>query len=332
MPAERCRATPAITFFPRNSLSSSHHKGIDGLLKDLKTCSRRLRAAMSSFTDELRILDRLYYKNKNQHRTALFFRRVPEIRRYGQRLVELDLSGRVDLLRASFVGLTSTTDQKALSKTWSHVPEQPYVSFVMERLVSCSTLVCKMRERLQEAYHHFTLAMQSGAFIQLIVLFAAISSRMSALSLELEEVLHLGASTCDRLLVILDPTHESTTKVGNICEHPFAGPAAFRPLQVDPEASVEDVGQSISRHVPIPICIPIIEHSTVESDPVTMLEMRITPPVVCTATDAVERTIVRASEPSTVKVVKSSGSPPQKPRPKKARKKKQDEIDDIFGF
>ncbi|KIK95886.1 hypothetical protein PAXRUDRAFT_139729 [Paxillus rubicundulus Ve08.2h10] len=216
MPAERCRAAPAITLFPRSSLSSSHHKGIDSLLKGLKTCSRRLRAAMSSLTDELRILERLYYKNKNQHRMALFFRRVPEIRRYGQRLVELDLPGRVDLLRASFVGLNSTTDQKALSRTWSHVPEQPYVSFVMERLMSYSTLVCKVRFGEFRAASHFTLAMQSGAFIQLIVLFAAISSRMSALLPELEEVLHLGASTCDRLLVVLDVSVSSPVGSGLI--------------------------------------------------------------------------------------------------------------------
>jgi len=44
--------------------------------------------------------------------------------------------------------------------------------------------------------------MQSGAFIQLIVLFSAISSRMSTLLSELGQVLDHGALICDRFLAI----------------------------------------------------------------------------------------------------------------------------------
>ncbi|KAF9231057.1 hypothetical protein BU15DRAFT_16727, partial [Melanogaster broomeanus] len=57
----------------------------------------RLKAAVSSFTDELRILERLYYKSKNQHRMALFFKCVPRSGCYGKRLVGLDLPEHVDL-------------------------------------------------------------------------------------------------------------------------------------------------------------------------------------------------------------------------------------------
>lgn len=49
--------------------------------------------------------------------------------------------------------------------------------------------------------------MQTGAFVQFIVLFVAISSRMSALSLELVEALQLGILACNRLLVTI---HVST--------------------------------------------------------------------------------------------------------------------------
>lgn len=45
--------------------------------------------------------------------------------------------------------------------------------------------------------------MQTGAFVQLIVLFAAISSRTSVLSSELEEALQLGISACNRILIII---------------------------------------------------------------------------------------------------------------------------------
>ncbi|KAF8557794.1 hypothetical protein OG21DRAFT_1434695 [Imleria badia] len=188
---------------PRNAIDHAHHKEIDAILKDLRVSSRRLKTALDSFNDELRILERLYYKCKNQHRTALFFKRVSELRRYGRRLSEMDVPERVDLLRASFVGLEHTSDHKALRSSWSHVPEKPYVSFLTERLTACSTLVCKMRERLEKAYHHFALAMQTGAFVQVIILFVAIASRMSVLSSQLEEALQLSILTCNRLLVII---------------------------------------------------------------------------------------------------------------------------------
>jgi len=95
---------------PRSALAQAHHKEVDAVLKDLKFCSRRLKSALDTLKDELRILERLYYKGKNQHRMALFFKRVPEMRRYGRRLSELDIPERVDLLRASFVGLEHTSE------------------------------------------------------------------------------------------------------------------------------------------------------------------------------------------------------------------------------
>ncbi|KAF8449074.1 hypothetical protein L210DRAFT_3389330 [Boletus edulis BED1] len=203
MNVERHRAPVTITTVPRSTLAHSHHREIDAILKDLRFCSRRLKSALDSYKDELRTLERLYYKCKNQHRAALFFKRVSEIRRYGGRLSELDILECVDLLRASFVGLEHTNDHKALRCSWSHVPEEPYVCFLNERLTACSTLVCKMRERLEKAYCHFALAMQTGAFVQLIILFVAICSRMSVLSSQLEEALQLGIFACDRLLVVI---------------------------------------------------------------------------------------------------------------------------------
>jgi len=106
MPVERGRHPPVVTCLPRSSIQVQH-KDVDILLKELKSCVRRLLTAMGSYTNEMRVLERLYYKNKNQHRTSLFFKRVSEIRRYGNRLVELKLPERIELLRASFFGFTT---------------------------------------------------------------------------------------------------------------------------------------------------------------------------------------------------------------------------------
>ncbi|KAG6337200.1 hypothetical protein ID866_1872 [Astraeus odoratus] len=146
MPAQRTRQPPPITCVPRSTVDPLLHKDVDGLLKDLKFASRRIQTAGVSFVDEMRILERLYYKNKNQHRSAPFFKRMSEIRRYGQRLVELNVWERAELLRTSFFGLTTIADinQKATKGAWSFIPDIAHVSFVLERLQSCSVLVNKV--------------------------------------------------------------------------------------------------------------------------------------------------------------------------------------------
>jgi hypothetical protein len=59
---------------------------------------------MSAQENELKILERLYYKGKNQHRAALFWKRVAEIRRCGQRLDKVGVLDIVERLRCSFFG------------------------------------------------------------------------------------------------------------------------------------------------------------------------------------------------------------------------------------
>ena len=98
------RRVPALSVRPRSSLSLLSCAGIDGVLKDIKVFTRRLRAAMAKQGEELRILERLYYKGKNQHRAALFWKRVSELRRYARRLDGMALPDIVDHLRHSFFG------------------------------------------------------------------------------------------------------------------------------------------------------------------------------------------------------------------------------------
>ncbi|KAI9464162.1 hypothetical protein HD554DRAFT_2315952 [Boletus coccyginus] len=330
MPLQRHRSPVAIVTVPRSTLAQAHHKDIDAVLKDLKLCSRRLKSALDSFRDELRTLERLYYKGKNQHRMALFFKRVPEMRRYGRRLSELDILERVDLLRASFVGLEHTSDRKALRDSWTHVPEKPYVDFLTERLAACSSLVCKvrlkehlvfyppqtlqMRDRLEKAYHHFALAMQSGAFVQFFVLFAAISSRMSVLSSQLEEALQLSISTCNRLLVITHPTGTHAQQLPSEPETP-------RPSRIGPDVPSEDTRQPLSRCEPVDTSTSVVED--LNSEMKATSEVRMTPPP-SHPIHTGDHTTAQASKKATVRAA-------QKPRPKKA-KKKFDEIDEIFGF
>ena len=95
---------PPLNLAPRSSLDSSVHSTVDGVLKELRSASRELQKFFASFRLELELLDRLFYKNKNQHRGALFWRRVAEMRRFGHKLDNHKPDGLVEGARRWFWG------------------------------------------------------------------------------------------------------------------------------------------------------------------------------------------------------------------------------------
>jgi hypothetical protein len=101
---KRSLTTPHLVHTIKSSLPASRHASIDAALKALKASSRRLQTAFALLNDELRILERLYYKGKNQHRSALFWKRVLEVRRYSRRLSEISLLEVVESFRLAFFG------------------------------------------------------------------------------------------------------------------------------------------------------------------------------------------------------------------------------------
>ncbi len=95
---------PSLVCSPRTSLQTEKCPAVDAVLKQLRACSRRLQAVLSSYRTELQVLERLYYKGKNQHRTALFWQRVAEMRKLGERVDEMHIDDVVESLRLSFWG------------------------------------------------------------------------------------------------------------------------------------------------------------------------------------------------------------------------------------
>lgn len=143
----------------RNALTNAQQGNIDSVLKDLKTCARGLQAAFASHQVELQVLEKLYYKGNNQHRTALFWRRVADVRRYGKRLEDLKVHEHLESVRLSFWGEASErrsgrnnqtcheiladydTSAKALKGAWTHVPDIASVLHALERFRSCLVFV-----------------------------------------------------------------------------------------------------------------------------------------------------------------------------------------------
>ena len=101
MPPRRRVPSPHLRCTPRSALEASYYPAIDTVLKQLKTCSRRLQAALASHRAELQILERLYYKGKNQHRTTIFWRHVADMRRFGGRLDETHIDDVVETYECS---------------------------------------------------------------------------------------------------------------------------------------------------------------------------------------------------------------------------------------
>lgn len=87
---------------PRPSLDPRLHGAIDAELKTLKILSRRLQSSLTILATELQVIQRLYYKNKNQHRGSLFWRNVVEVRRFMERIERLNLQGSLNDLRSKF--------------------------------------------------------------------------------------------------------------------------------------------------------------------------------------------------------------------------------------
>ena len=94
----------SVKFTPRSSLEPQVHSTVDGILKEFKSASKELQKILASFRLELELLDRLFYKNKNQHRGALFWRRVSEMRRFGHKLDRCKPDGLVEDARRWFWG------------------------------------------------------------------------------------------------------------------------------------------------------------------------------------------------------------------------------------
>ena len=100
----RVTKPPKPVLSVRSQVDKDLHASVDTALRDLKKFSRRGHATFDAFSEELQVLDRVFYKGKNQHRSALFFRRVADMRKFSLRIAEYNAPQIVDSCRCSFFG------------------------------------------------------------------------------------------------------------------------------------------------------------------------------------------------------------------------------------
>ncbi|THH03809.1 hypothetical protein EW145_g5994 [Phellinidium pouzarii] len=309
MPAARYTRRPTLSSTPRHSVSASHHPKFDAILKGLRACARQFSLLLPCLHDELRILERLYYKGLNQHRTALFWRRIKEARRLGQRLLETQLLALTDDLRYAFyVEDRNERNPKILRSVWSQVPDSKFVNYIFERTRSSMELTTESRIRFANAYHSLSLMMQTGAFLQLILTLTAIISRLDALVAELSVALETLSNSLSALLEALGEKAAKT--IQQRCD---PGPSH----RVPRFEGTSLLGKSLWQQGEEPFDADAETVYMAPSLIISTAVARHTPRLVPAAA------VSKRSREQTQEVKKS--------RMKVKKKKRNDEIDDIFG-
>ncbi|KAJ8487018.1 hypothetical protein ONZ51_g4428 [Trametes cubensis] len=327
---------PPLNCLSRATVDTAYTPAIDAVLKQLKSSTRRLQAALASHRTELQVLERLYYKGKNQHRTALFWQRVAEMRKYGERVDEMHIDDVVESLRLAFWGDPSSRTLGSASfmhTTDGCAPPAPNRSF--------------------------TLMMQSGAFLQLVLTLAAIASRLSILLSEVRGALEVAWSAAFRVLQTTFPTYAGKVRQlvkGLPLETPPApGPSRTHSKSKTPPADPgpgefvdEDLGSSLAR--PPTSLAPeenVVDTFDADATALSLSDEHPQPPdsMSFSLSNELAQSIEQSRVPSpAIKLTEETPAPamPSAPKrkktdgegskPAKKKKKKRDEIDDIFGF
>ncbi|KDR81569.1 hypothetical protein GALMADRAFT_239595 [Galerina marginata CBS 339.88] len=157
---------------PRASIQPARYGGIDTELKNLKLLARRLQPILTIHSTELQIFQRLCYKNKNQHRGALFWRNVIEVRRFLERIESLNLCDSINAFRSKFYDTTQSVN--SIKGPWTHCPDTNYLADYSEKCRKALRLVEKTAERCLNAHRSFhrsitrTLALELHEIIEQI--------------------------------------------------------------------------------------------------------------------------------------------------------------------
>ncbi|TFY67272.1 hypothetical protein EVJ58_g1733 [Rhodofomes roseus] len=304
MHPRRVALPPPVAYSSKASLDAAAQSDINGILKQLKACTRRLQTAYASHALELQVLERLYYKGKNQHRTALFWRSVVEIRRYGARVEEMELYGLVERMRVSFWG------EAALQNSLTLVMQ---TAAFLQLVLTLVAITSKFSSLLTEIQSCMELA--RVVCYQMLQLIDPELARKESRSLPSE---YLGQET----------TAASQSQTEALLYSPD------RTVTVD-----EDVGSVLVRRVTRSVVelprapVPPADATPTELSPPLLEDLNMVSPTIVTTV----RTISARENGAP-----SNGGPPQIAQKRKnesttlqkkaKKKKKRDEIDDIFGL
>ncbi|KAF8319395.1 hypothetical protein DL93DRAFT_2164602 [Clavulina sp. PMI_390] len=261
---------------PRSSLNPGLHSAIDTSLKSLRVSLKPIHTLEQALAEEAQVLGRLYYKSKNQHRSALFWRHVGDMKRLCAKLLGQGKSGRAgtcgEALRAAFFESGSTNKGETTLKAqkrqaWTHLPSGKLIASTLHRLYGLSALLNKAESVFFSAFRYsLEQLIQSSTFLPLALTLVAITSRCHALVLEIHNNLESLWSTVQDIAKVLNcakpvpkslPGRSSRSPLGlppPVVHSQSHNASRFPILQADgnvirPNAPLdeEDIGQSVAR-------------------------------------------------------------------------------------
>ncbi|CAE6510113.1 unnamed protein product [Rhizoctonia solani] len=352
MPQRRFRLVASADYRSRNNLDIP---AVTQLLKQLKSGHKNVRSSQKLLFTEMHLLERVYYKGKNQHGLSLFWRSVVSVRRMSTRIYEANIPGLLEVLGGMFHE-EPFEGQKIFSGAWTRVPPPTNVAQILERLLDIEILLKSAITAFQKAYSQqraFCLAMSNTAFLQLTLVLVSIVSRASAIASALLDVTPSIITYVYAVFEALEPPKSLLNRTSkrlkkatpsSALEKPVALPVKLTsqtptPMYIDMD---EDLGLSIARDSLPPMAIsglppslPVQEEIIAPGSPATSstapLDIETTTPL------SPPQSLVpqpRAQDiPKNVPVEPPAHAAPvaRSTKPKKKRKKVRDEIDAIFG-
>ncbi|KAF8682265.1 hypothetical protein RHS04_02244 [Rhizoctonia solani] len=363
MPQRRFRLVASADYKARDNLDIP---SVAQLLKQLKAGHKNARNVQKLLFTEMHVLERVYYKGKNQHGLSLFWRSVVSVRRMSTRIYETNVPGLLEVLAGMFHE-EPFGGQKVFSGAWTRIPPVSSIAQILERLLDMGTLLQAAIAAFQKAYRAFCLAMSNTAFLQLTIVLIGIVSWASSVASALSDVISTITPCVYAVFQALQPPTSLLTRISKRFKKSQSIPAPDRlptpPLNHVPEIRApmytnddmdEDLGLSVERNT-VPWITPLSPNPVVQAptpSPPTNLTLSISPP----SPDVETTTPLSPPSPSSSPSPPPTPLPSQPPRaqvvprnireepparavsavttstkPKKKRKKARDEIDDIFG-
>lgn len=329
--SEVCVALKSTKVHLREQVDPKKHAIVDSSLKHFKACAQRLSTLMTLFTEESRLLERIYYKNKNQQRSSLFWKKYEEIRRLVFRILELNPEKLVETLRYSFYASQSP---KALRTSWTQVPDSLPLYSMLRLLVGIGRLLNHSNNRFGSISSTLVQQLRTLSFAPLVLTIISMLSRFNYFISGFREafrILWTGTTNLIEGLYQDQPDHRKPARWLELT--PFnsynqKGVQKISEKEVVSVAADEDTGSRIitpdsamtATTMPI-LDLPVVsETHIVSSSTVSFVR----------APDGVDLKATGGPEPTIQLTKGSSNDPTVLNNNKKRKKKKRDEIDDIF--
>ncbi|KAI8805205.1 hypothetical protein BJ742DRAFT_821384 [Cladochytrium replicatum] len=165
---------------PRSALiPSTLNKSSEDELPE-KIASLRRSITTGPFWTELKTIEKLISKNRNQHRRSgtTYFRKLILVVRTMKRLNELG----IDDLLLQILRVIQPRGKKQTGAPWKELPSARFLTYVRFRLAQAATILDYVREPIEAAHLAFRQLMGQTFFVPLSLLFMASLSRMHLLA------------------------------------------------------------------------------------------------------------------------------------------------------